>query len=40
MMGMQMEQLQSSVALVVVALWLVGWLVVTAIYVERAEISH
>ena len=40
MMGMQMEQLQPNLALVVVALWLIGSLVVTAVYVERAEISH
>lgn len=39
-MGMRMDQLDPNVALVVVALWLVGSLVVTAVYVERAEISH
>lgn len=39
-MGMNMQQLEPNVALVVVVLWLVGSLVVTAVYVERAEISH
>jgi hypothetical protein len=38
--GMSMEQLTPNVALVVVALWLVGSLVVTALYVERAEIAQ
>ena len=40
MMGMNIDQLEPNPALLVVALWLVGSLVVTAIYVERAEISH
>jgi ABC-2 type transport system permease protein len=40
MMGMSMEQLEPNIALIVVALWLVGSLAVTAVYVERAEISH
>jgi ABC-type transport system involved in multi-copper enzyme maturation permease subunit len=40
MMGMRMEQLEPNVALIVVALWLIGSLVVTAVYVERAEIAH
>ena len=40
MMGMRMDQLEPNIALVVVALWLVGSLIVTAVYVERAEISH
>jgi hypothetical protein len=39
-LGMSMEQLAPNVAIVGVALWLVGSLVVTSIYVERAEISH
>jgi hypothetical protein len=39
-MGMSMEQLEPNIALVVVALWLVGSLVVTAVYVERAEIAN
>jgi hypothetical protein len=39
-MGMRAEQLEPNVALVVVALWLIGSLVVTAVYVERAEISN
>ena len=40
MMGMNIDQLQPNPALLVVVLWLVGSLVVTAVYVERAEISH
>jgi len=39
-MGMSMQQLEPNVALGVVVLWLAGSLVVTALYVERAEISH
>ena len=40
MMGMSLDQLEPNPALVVVALWLVGSLIVTAVYVERAEIAH
>jgi ABC-2 type transport system permease protein len=39
-MGMSMQQLDPNVALGVVVLWLIGSLAITALYVERAEISH
>jgi len=38
--GMNMEQLEPNPALGVVALWLIGSMIVTAVYVERSDIAQ